>query len=91
MGSCPMRAMSSAQVSAAAQQTSRSSGSGSAPADALAVPAAEADTGALMEEIPLAPQPIFTRKLSKDELQKLRENIPIQREPLYQPVRCKRA
>jgi len=89
-GSCPVRGLCASQLSAAQQQSTRGASAvpdSGAPADALAIPS-EDDARALMEDIPVAPQPIFTRKLSKDELQKLRENIPIQREPLYQPVRC---
>ena len=54
------------------------------PDDALAMP----DEEHVMQYTPqeLAPQPIFDRKFSKDELQRIRDNIPLQREPLYQPV-----
>jgi ABC-type oligopeptide transport system substrate-binding subunit len=81
---------SSSRSNAAGQQSTASNAARSdgdeagAPADALSIKADEARM--LMNEVPVAPQPIFTRKLSKDELQKIRENIPMQREPMYEPV-----
>ena len=72
-------------TSAAHKQAQEAGGAqeGSEPRDALAV-------GGELEEVEeegFAPAPIFDRRFTKSELGAIRDNIPLQREPLYQPVR----